>query len=193
MAKSKSTEDLEHFQSIPWCAALLSTPGFKDTETFSRTPKVHNEDSLFGQTLRSDNTITHAHSIYLPSETKTAPLILEVRTFLTLSTGMNGGPNTLHGGMITTLMDDAMGTVLKLNRDAEELPVTAFGVTAKMDVRFKKLVLTPGTYCIGAKCTSVVGRKVKLEGWVLDEENDVCATSESLWILVMRSESQMKL
>ena len=193
MAEPDHMSDLQHFQDIPWCAALLSTPDFKPTETFSRTVKDHNEDTLFGQTLKSDNTISHAHSIYLPSKTKTSPFILEVRTFVTLSTGMNGGPNALHGGMITTLMDDTMGTLLKLNRDAEDRPVMAFGVTAKMDVRFRKLILTPGTYCIGARCTSSEGRKIKLEGWIWDEDDDVCATSESLWILVTRSESQMKL
>lgn len=193
MADTNPLADLQHFQGIPWCAALLSASGFKPTETFSRTAKEHNEDTLFGMTLKSNNTITHIYSIYLPSETKTAPLILEVRTFVTLSTGMNGGPNALHGGMITTLMDDSMGTLLKLNRDAEERPVTAFGVTAKMDVRFRKLMLTPGTYCVGTKVTSVEGKRVKLEGWIRDEDDDVCATSQSLWILVTRSESQMKL
>jgi acyl-coenzyme A thioesterase PaaI-like protein len=193
MAESEHLPDLQHFQNIPWCAALLSAPGFKHTETFSRTVKAHNEDTLFGQTLKSDNTISHAHSVYLPSETKTQPLILEVRTLVTLSTGMNGGPNALHGGIITTLMDEAMGTLLKLNRDAEERPATSFGVTAKMEVRFRKLMLTPGSYCVGARCTSVDGKKVKLEGWIQDEDEDVCATSQSLWILVTRSETQMKL
>ena len=113
--------------------------------------------------------------------------------FVTLSTGMNGGPNALHGGIIATLMDEVKGTLLVLNRIAEDRPVTAFGVTAKMDVRFRKLILTPGTYCIGARCTSIEGKKVKLDGWISDEDGDVCATSESLWILVTRSKSQMKL
>jgi acyl-CoA thioesterase FadM len=90
-------------------------------------------------------------------------------------------------------MDDAMGTLLKMNRDAQEFPETAFGVTAKIDVRFRKLVPTPATYCIGARCTKVEGRKVRMEGWVSDEDGDVCATSESLWILVTRSDAQMKL
>lgn len=194
MAEVNPTPDLAYFQNIPWCSALLSAPGFKPTETFSRTAKLHNEDTLFGETLRSERTITHAHSAYLPSPIQgQQPLILEVLTLVTLGSGMNGGPNALHGGMITTLMDDAMGTLLKMNRDAQELPETAFGVTAKMDVRFRKLVTTPGTYAIGARCTKVEGRKVRLEGWVSDEDGDVCATSESLWILVARSEAQMKL
>jgi acyl-coenzyme A thioesterase PaaI-like protein len=193
MAESRPLPDLEHFQSIPWCAALLSAPGFKHTETFSRTVKAHNEDTLFGQTLKSDNTISHAHSVYLASATKTPAPILEVRTLVTLSTGMNGGPNALHGGMITTLMDDAMGTLLKLNRDAEVRGRAAFGVTAKINVRFRKLMLTPGTYCVGARVSKVDGKKVRLEGWVRDQDNDICVTSESLWILVKRSEAQMKL
>lgn len=193
MAESRSLPDLEHFQNIPWCAALLSAPGFQHTKTFSRTVKAHNEDTLFGQTLKSDNTITHTHSIYQTSETKLPAPILEVRTFVTLSTGMNGGPNALHGGMITTLMDDAMGTLLKLNRDADERGEMAFGVTARIDVRFRKLMLTPGTYCVGARVTKVEAKKVGLEGWVCDEDGDLCVTSKSLWILVRRSEAQMKL
>lgn len=86
-----------------------------------------------------------------------------------------------------------MGTLLKLNREAEKRGETAFGVTAKIDVRFRKLMLTPGTYCVGARVTKVEGKKVRLEGWVRDEDNDVCVTSKSLWILVTRSEAQMKL
>jgi acyl-coenzyme A thioesterase PaaI-like protein len=193
MANTDPLADLQHFQAIPWCAALLSKPGSKPTETFCRTAKDHNEDTLFGLTLKTSNTITHAYSTYVPSETKTPPLILSAQTLFTLSTGMNGGPNALHGGIIATLMDETMGTLLKLNHIAEERPETDFGVTASMDVRFRKLVITPGTYCVGAKITGIEGKRVKLEAWVGDEEGDVCAKARSLWILVTRSEDRMKL
>jgi acyl-coenzyme A thioesterase PaaI-like protein len=194
MADSEQSSDLEHFQSIPWCAALLSSPGYRLTKTPSRTLMPYGESSLFGQTLKTENTITHIQSMYLRTlSARVQPLITEVRTLVTLSTGMNGSPNTLHGGMIVTLMDDTIGTLMKLNHAAEGLPQSVFGLTAKMDVRFSKMVATPGTYCIGASCTKVEGKKVRLRGWVRDEEDDVCASAESTWIIVDWGDLQTKL
>jgi acyl-coenzyme A thioesterase PaaI-like protein len=183
MPSSEPPDNLVHFQAIPWCADLLSSPDYVLTSTFSRHPKPRNEDSLFAHTLNSALTIPHIQSLYrrpTPPET----FVSELLTLVTLSTGLNGGPDALHGGIIATLMDDVKGLLLTVNTTDAGEPLSASAVTARMEVRFERRVPTPGTYVVGARCTRREGRKIWLEGWIMDGEGRRCASSESLWVFV---------
>ena len=56
----------------------------------------------------------------------------------------------MHGGLVTTLLDESMAKVLELNRIA--------AVTGEIDVRFKKAVK--------------IDQKLKIEGKLLDDYKD---------------------
>jgi acyl-coenzyme A thioesterase PaaI-like protein len=192
MSEPYTEPDLPHFQAIPWCSSLLSRPNYVLTPTFSRIPKPENEDSLFAFTLKSSSTITHILSFYpAPSPSSSSDFLSEVYTLVTLSTGLNGGPNALHGGVISTLLDDVMGTLLTINKSGGR-PLSDSTVTKKMEVVFERMVSTPGTYLVGAKCTRREGRKFWIEGWLEDGGGRRCARGESLWINVVRDAVEKK-
>jgi acyl-coenzyme A thioesterase PaaI-like protein len=173
--------DLAHFNSIPWCSALLSNPTYRITPTFSRQPKQSTEDSLVAISLSSPSTISNCLSLYIPPVPPES-FISEVVTLLTLGDGMNGGVNMLHGGIISTLMDDVMGTLLTVNEDHGGLPLTQGTVTASLTVKFLKGVRTPGTVAVVARCRKREGRKFWLDAEVKDGEGRVLAKGEAVWI-----------
>jgi uncharacterized protein (TIGR00369 family) len=179
--------DHAHFQSIPWCAQLLQDPEFVITPTFSRQPKDSTEDSLFAETFRTNSTIKACLSLYKASPQGTT-WISEVRTLMTLGTGMNGGAHLLHGGVIATLMDDVIGILLTVNEDQDALPLSSKTVTAGLNVSYLKPVKTPGTVVVVARCREVKGRKYYTEAEVRDGEGAVLAKADSLWIGTKREE-----
>jgi acyl-coenzyme A thioesterase PaaI-like protein len=173
--------DLSHFKAIPWCSALISNPAYKTTNTFSRQPKPSTEDSLIALTLSSPSTIKNCLSLYKPAIPPSS-FIEEVTTLLTLGDGMNGGPNMLHGGIVATLMDDVMGTLLTVNKDQGGLPLTQSTVTASLTVKYLNVIKTPGTVAVVARCRKKEGRKFWLDAEVRDGNGGVLAKGEAVWI-----------
>lgn len=101
---------------------------------------------------------------------------------MTLGTGMNGGVLLLHGGIIATLMDDVIGTLLTVNKDSNAIPLTHKTVTASMNTSYVRPVPTPGTILVVARCREVKGRKFYMEADVRDGDGVVLAKADSLWI-----------
>ncbi|TVY84826.1 Verlamelin biosynthesis protein B [Lachnellula suecica] len=173
--------DYLHFQSIPWCSPLLKDPAFVVTPTFSRQPKVSTEDSLIAETFQTSKTIPFCLSLYRAPASGTT-WISEVVTLMSLGTGLNGGPALLHGGVIATLMDDVIGTLLTVNKDANAMPISSTTVTASLNVSYLRSVPTPGTVLVVARCREVNGRKYQMEAEVRDGKGTVLAKADSLWI-----------
>jgi acyl-coenzyme A thioesterase PaaI-like protein len=175
--------DLKHFQSISWCSELLKDPAVVITPTLSRQPKDDKEDSLTAITLQTDETISKCLTFYKrppPGES----FITEVCSLMTLGAAMNGGPHMLHGGIIATLMDDVMGTLLTINKDSNAMPLSIRTVTGTLNIRFMQRVKTPGTVLVVAKCRDVKGRKYFMEAEVRSGTGEVFARADSLWIRV---------
>ena len=95
---------------------------------------------------------------------------------------MNGGPHALHGGIITTVMDDVMGTLLTINKDQNSMPLTHSTVTGSLEVKFLQSVPTPGTVLVVAKCRKIEGRKYFMDAEVRDQKDVVLAKAVSVWI-----------
>jgi len=75
-----------------------------------------------------------------------------------------------------------MGTLLTVNKDEDGGPLSGSTVTAKLEVRFLKLVPTPGTVMAVAKYERREGRKFWLEAWIEDGDGEVLARGDALWI-----------
>jgi len=185
--------NLDHFQSIAWCAALISDQAFKLGPNFSRQPKASTEDSLIAETLKTTNTISHCLTIYKPPPPP-AVFIDEVHMLMTLGSGMNGGPNLLHGGIISTLMDDAMGALLTLNKEHQGIPLysqTHATVTATLDIKYLKPIPTPKTVLVSVSCVESTEKKFRFEAKISDEKGVDLATAKALWIRFDRTKLKL--
>ncbi|KAL4971089.1 putative short-chain dehydrogenase [Aspergillus stella-maris] len=212
----QDTDDTPHFASIPWVSTLLSDPTFKTIPISYRTPsrKIPREDRLFSTTLNSPGTIAHHLAQYRPpqpnansasqtqaqAEAEKQIHVLderhiriptsEVRIFVTLGSEMDGYADVLHGGMVSTLLDEVMGLILVLSLagTGQEDGKSQTGemkapVTAYLNTRFRAPVGTPGTYVVCGRVERVVGgRKWVIKGDIRDGEGRALADAECLYV-----------
>lgn len=96
------------FLRIPWTASLLKRPNTICRVPQSRAKKSSGEDSLFAVTLKNSRTLRSCISFY-QRPGKDEEKIEEVSTLLTLGEDLAGHPNTMHGGIVATILDESMG------------------------------------------------------------------------------------
>ncbi len=188
-----ANHDLTYFQSIPWCASLLNDPRHVIISTNSREPKESTEDALFGETLKTDRTISACLSLYKKPATPNTR-IEEVMTLLSLESGVNGYPHVCHGGIVATMLDEVMGILLAVNKDLEEDVARTTGgsaermatVTAQLVVKYLKAIATPQNVCVKVWFSEIKGRKLWMQGTIEDETGTVLAGGEALFVQIRR-------
>ena len=95
---------------------------------------------------------------------------------------MNGYPAILHGGIVATLLDETMGSLLILNKALKNPALTPDFVTLELVTKFKKPVRTPQVVLVVAEIKEVKGRKVFLSARVDDGSGGVLAMGEALFV-----------
>ncbi|KAF2966309.1 hypothetical protein GQX73_g7280 [Xylaria multiplex] len=195
-----------HLKDVPWCAALINAP---NTVTF--VPPSHatkdgvessSQDQLFARQLRNNEGIPHCLGFYpdpkdLPdgAASKLPFLLSSSSIIFDLRPGVNGYNGTVHGGLITALMDESMGAYLvmndKLHRQKKAdglLPPTSKGfedvgfVTARMDTRLIKPIRTPQIVVVTSHFVEANGRKAYFRVVVKGEKGQEYATCDGTWI-----------
>ncbi|QIW99470.1 hypothetical protein AMS68_004988 [Peltaster fructicola] len=200
MALERQSEDAaKEFFSIPWTAAYLDKPNICWYVSSSRYRKSSNEDALFGQTFNSVETIGSCITVYeqpLPD----AVQINEVHTLMSIGTALDGWPRILHGGIVATVIDEAMGILLGTQMDFHRknpgrndgpncnMSVKGGGsFTATLNIAYKNPVRTPKPLVVTTRYVKRQGRK----DWIYAEirqfddtagKEIVCATGEALFI-----------
>lgn len=179
--------------SPAWCLGVLQDPNLFSIATPCRQPKASSEDSFIAETLATATTISAWQSFYRVLEdiaaidNDTTPLAGELVSLLALGRGINGHPNTAHGGLIAAILDETMGMVVGLHSSPGMSGYTAF-----INVRFKKPVPTPGVVLCRTWLESrSSGRKLWLRGTVEDGEGGLLAEADSLWIEVERRDHKL--
>ncbi|KAG5998650.1 hypothetical protein E4U52_006446 [Claviceps spartinae] len=190
---------LNHFISIPWCAALLSpSRSLKCSSTSDSpgpiitfipqcfNPLSPNHDQFVGATLASHaRGLNHMLSFFRASQLHdpTKP-IQRVDTLFSLGDGLSGYEGLLHGGMTATMMDEAMGTVNEINTalGKEGLVYQRSSVTAGMEIQFLRPVRIPGVVCVAAWREGGEGRKTRMRCEVRDGEGEVLVRGGSTWV-----------
>lgn len=178
------------FDSIPGFSKLLQDETFVTIPTSCRQEKSpSNEDTLLWRTLKTPSTFAKSLAQYRRPEhefdqsIRDTSFTEELRIFWQLGSDLNGFPDTLHGGIVGTLLDDCMGLLLVLRRTDERIKFDMGCVTAYMNTKFLRPVPTPGPVLVHARLVeNKEDRKFKLEAKVLDTENQVLASGECLYI-----------
>ncbi|OAP54907.1 hypothetical protein AYL99_10607 [Fonsecaea erecta] len=174
---------LDHFNAIPWCRPHLADGAFRRVSMSRTLTQPGHGHSLMAETWNTDKTITYLLSMYRrPAAAGTDPdpdpdRRGEVRRFYTFGTGMNAHPDTLHGGVIATILDSTMGNVI-----GQQLRHRAATFTVALNVTYRKPVRTPGTIMARSWITKVDGRKVWVHGVIEDGHGNVHAEADGMWL-----------
>jgi acyl-coenzyme A thioesterase PaaI-like protein len=191
------------FLRIPWAAALLSRPGTITRVPGSRHSKASLEDTLFAETLKTPRTLRSCISFWT-KPLESAEKIEEVSTLFTFGDGLNGHPDIMHGGIVASILDEAMGILQSANSERDHLRHVAQGMaqgelppegggsfTAYLNLEYKAPVRTPGSLIVVAKYRKREGRKEWIDavlkqhqgpGEDYDGEEVVCARAEGLFV-----------
>lgn len=102
---------------------------------------------------------------------------------------MNGASYMLHGGLIATLLDDTIGTLLTVNKDKAGSPLTSHTVTVSLDVKYLRPVKTPQTVLVVAICREIKGARFYMDAEIRDERGKVLAKADSVWAPFKKKDS----
>jgi acyl-coenzyme A thioesterase PaaI-like protein len=92
-----------------------------------------------------------------------------------------GFPGTMHGGIISTLLDEAMAWALWSH-------VRALGVTAKMETRYRRPVTSDAPLVVRGRVATERGRRYELEASVEDLHGNVLVDATALFLRLLPEE-----
>ncbi|KAJ5180462.1 hypothetical protein N7492_003672 [Penicillium capsulatum] len=190
-----------HFRSHPWANTLLNSTDYTPIPTDSRQIKpATGEDGYFANTLGTPSTIPHLLTLQrrniapIPSEippwlptTKPKPDDAPVQPtpgatpadVLMLcdlgAPGLSGHPSIVHGGIVATLIDEAMSLAVAAHcpapvSTAEGASARGRTFTAQLDVRYRQPVQTPALLVIRAKVVARNGKKFWVRAQAVQED-----------------------
>jgi hypothetical protein len=173
----------EHFEGKPVAAAFLSLETYEPTVNWSRQPGSMN--GLMKSTLQSEDTIPYWITLRTkqrrtpPSEPINDPSFpLGDPDLISLihlgGSGLCSYPNTLHGGMVSTLFDEVSLATINHCFDThpanQDNPTRFF--TMQLTVKYRHAVKLPGIVVIRSWCAAVSGRKCWTYAELLQETDD---------------------
>ncbi|CDM30911.1 hypothetical protein DTO013E5_441 [Penicillium roqueforti] len=194
---------IAHLRSNSWANNLISSAEYTPIQTDSRRPKpTTGEDGYFAQTLNTPTTIPHCLTLqrrnltpapaeaptWLPATKQDAASVAKptpglnpadiIMIFDLSSPGVSGHPSTAHGGIVATLIDEAMSLAVAAHTNAPTTPGMAEDnprgkiFTAQLDVRYKKRVTTPALLVIKARVVGRLGKKFWVRAQALQEDEE---------------------
>ncbi|KAI0483414.1 HotDog domain-containing protein [Xylaria cf. heliscus] len=172
--------DLQHFLAIPSCAKHLRAIGVWISTGPGRHPSASGEDEVWSRTLNTTDTIPYFIAFYPTPKGDKLP-ISEVNAFATLRRGVQGFPGQVQGGIIATLLDGIAGLIPGFNRQRGVWAAVPF-VTAYMNTVYIRPVIAPSTVMLSAKIIKVEGKKVFVEASIRDDNDDVLARADILFV-----------
>lgn len=177
-----------HFQTSPWALKYFNDPSLQPFTTESRIPKTHNtQDTFCATTLATDDTIIAWQSFYKPPPTSSSSQYGELLALFKLGSGVNGHIDTCHGGFLSVVLDELIGNVAEYERPPGKSTMTAY-----LKVDYKRPVPTPSIVVSRAWLEKIEGRKIYGRGVIEDEEGNVCATGEALFLTVEKITAKPK-
>lgn len=172
----------EYFKSIPWCNEHLQDPKVVVETPICRVRKPSTEDELFATTLSTERTIP-AFLMFYERPSKPGERVDEVKAFLRLEEGINGFPNTSHGGIVIAILDEIMGLLGQVNRKLGGVP-DKDQMTAFLNTKFLQPVRTPGVILVTGRLQKFEGRKLFMESAIWDKDSNKLAQGEALFVIL---------
>ncbi|KAJ5092133.1 Thioesterase superfamily [Penicillium alfredii] len=194
---------IAHLRTHPWANSLISSAEYTPIPTDSRRLKpATGEDGFFAQTLGTASTIPHCLTLqrqqipaapseiptWLPATKQDAASAAKptpganppdiVMIFDLGSPGLSGHPATLHGGLVATLIDEAMSLAVAAHTNEPSAGSVADDnprgqtFTVQLDVRYRRRVTTPALLVVRSRVVARVGKKFWVRAQAVQEDED---------------------
>ncbi|RMZ82989.1 hypothetical protein DV737_g1811, partial [Chaetothyriales sp. CBS 132003] len=197
-------DTIQYFRSQPWLRRYLDDPSYKSFRYLKDT----GEDFFFARTLATPTTIPHLlclnnRSVATPPEipagtplpTSNSRGRIQVPDkpdciFLINLAGpaIDGHPHICHGGVIASILDEAIGLVTMLHTQKADGVRDPF-YTVNLNVTYRAPVTTPSDVIVRCWLTARQGRKLVAHGQFVDKDGVVLCEGEGTWVLARKREN----
>lgn len=168
------------FASVPWCSELLSNPDVEACIPPCRASEKNITYELWERTLNNSNTIPEFLALYTRTEEPNSR-IHDIKLLANLNNGLDGFPGVCHGGMVATLLDESMVSLILMNVGRGALACPWYG-TVSLNMSFQKPVKTPATVLVAVSLDKVEGRKLRITATLQDGSGKALVKSSALFI-----------
>lgn len=144
----------EHIKSCALAQELRSNPAFTESRPHLKIPEAIRAHNLTGGTLSGPGMIVTPPYIWNEEDGKSMVSIFY------LGSDVTGHPGIVHGGMLATMLDEGLARCC-----FAALP-SKVGVTANLQINYKKPTMAGQFLVLKARTTKVDGRKAWVEGWI---------------------------
>jgi acyl-coenzyme A thioesterase PaaI-like protein len=144
----------DYINAHPLTLQLRADPAFTESRPHMKIPKVMRERSLTAGTLAGANKIVVPPYFWCEDGDKAAISIFY------LGSDLSGHPGVVHGGLLATILDEGLARCC-----FPSLP-NGIGVTANLNIDYRKPMPTSGYAVLRARVIKVEGRKAWVEGHI---------------------------
>jgi len=149
-----SQEVEEHIRNHPVAIALRQNPAFSESRPHLRIPEAIRHHSLTAGTL------TGPGKIVVPPYFWTEHGGKSMTSIFYLGADVSGHPGIVHGGLLATMLDEGLARCC-----FAALP-NKVGMTANLNVNYRKPAPAGTFFVLKARTTKVEGRKAWVEGHI---------------------------
>ncbi|KAK5937787.1 hypothetical protein PMZ80_009916 [Knufia obscura] len=167
-APDQWTKELDdHIKNSKLAQALRANPEFRESRPHLKIPHEVAQHNLTAGTLSGPNMIPVPPYYFNHKEGKSMVCILYVGTHV------SGHPGIVHGGFLATMLDEGLA------RCAFPALPNKVGVTAQLNIAYKKPTMASQFLVLVADTTKVEGRKAWSQGYIAPlEEVDIGADGQ---------------
>ncbi|KAF9890174.1 hypothetical protein FE257_006335 [Aspergillus nanangensis] len=189
-SSSPSSPPLPLYQPIPFLSRYDKHDNTTDT-FFSHAMNTDNTIPRLLSLLRRDilsptpeNVAQQQQAQTPPSDPNNPPSSSppDQIVFVQLGTGLNGFTDTVHGGVLASLVDEALSTCVEAFRQQLAGEDRAKLYTANLNVSYRAPVMSPGVVVVKTWLRRREGRKWFMEAEVAGEDGEVKTVVKALWI-----------
>lgn len=168
-----SPQDIDYFASLPFASPYLNSPFYEPVPFITRYDTKATSNKFFSKVINTAETIPHLLALVRVPDSKpnqTTDQRDNARpdfvVFVSLGPDLCGFQDTVHGGVLAALLDEALGLC------AESTELVSKGhtrlYTAGLEISYRSPVPVPSVVMIKTWVTKRQGRKWFLEAQVLD-------------------------
>ncbi|RMZ78235.1 hypothetical protein DV738_g4063, partial [Chaetothyriales sp. CBS 135597] len=189
-------ETIDHFRSQPWLHQYLDDPSYRAFRVLKDT----GEDFFFARTIATPTTIPHIlclnnSTIVTPPELpagtpipvndsrKPAPVPEKPDCIFLINLAgpaIDGHPHVCHGGIVASILDEAIGMVTMLHTEKANGLRELF-YTVNLNVTYRAPVTTPSNVIVRCWLRARQGRKYIALGQIVDKDGVVLSEAQGTW------------
>lgn len=172
----ETTQEVEDYiRNHSLAVKLRQDPKYVESRPHMKIPEEIRGHNLTGGTLAG------ANKIVVPPYYFSDPTNHDLVSIFYLGSDVSGHPGIVHGGLLATLLDEGLARCC-----FPALP-NKVGVTAMLNIEYKKPAMTGNFFVLRAKTTKVEGRKAFVEGHIEPlvgegEESEALVSAKALFI-----------